>query len=677
MNLNGLAIAQNLHLKEFSSDLRNLKNGRYAFSTIPPLLLMNSDSGIESIPTSPILKNIKTKLSSLTNGKFMFGMGVKDIIILMIKAESPEMEITPELVQGYMATMGGLDTSVLMDEIIPIVNAECALDVDSIEFIANNINDLTKTNIVYDEESGEGYIDICADYGFDLTDEDFTLNDAIAISREIVERLKKIEKIFDKKGWKYCINILNMSDIMSPIQTLSNYWIIEPFLKLPEEDMEILNTAHSIKNNICYDENDNIIGEFDTNTLDILSDYDIVTEPNYHTPSYTDEIINDDQGHMMGCFKMKSTGEIISAQTSAFPILKVGIAQIFNNVKHFSSPLSNLTNWNFNDFPFNVEYFESDLPNLKEWCNGNGLYKLLGGLAGQDLLKDNIVHFKANMPSLLTQFSGMLMGIFTLSKNLTSFEGSLCSLKDGFYMFGGSEKLTSFKSDISSLLIGENMFSGTKLNIESLDNIVETINDLSDYPESERIIEIMRITPNFQSHEIGLIDIGLGFNSSDYNGKYGTWDNLKAAFSAKKWKVNFTFADDTEESTTYGLRNITIPKMVYTKLVEVFPSSSKSKQEKIDEIKNNKLLFNHVRKNLLEHYESLPDDYRIDNVIPYHNYTSQDGTHYYRLTHFHDSNVDYSDYDQFGSLEEAVEYYGVKPLLDTSKLKLTDVLKTN
>lgn len=63
--------------------------------------------------------------------------------------------------------------------------------------------------------------------------------------------------------------------------------------------------------------------------------------------------------------------------------------------------------------------------------------------------------------------------------------------------------------------------------------------------------------------------------------------------------------------------------------------------------------------------------------MPRHDYTSQDGTKYYRLTHFHDSNVDYSDYDQFGSLEEAVEYYGVKPVFDTTKLNLPDVMKRN
>ena len=95
------------------------------------------------------------------------------------------------------------------------------------------------------------------------------------------------------------------------------------------------------------------------------------------------------------------------------------------------------------------------------------------------------------------------------------------------------------------------------------------------------------------------------------------------------------------------------------------------------EIVNNSKLPKRVKKNLLEHYESLSDYPSTEMATPYHNYTSQDGTRYYVLTHFHDSNVDYSDYDQFGSLEEAVEYYDVKPVFDASKLNLADVLKTN
>ena len=77
--------------------------------------------------------------------------------------------------------------------------------------------------------------------------------------------------------------------------------------------------------------------------------------------------------------------------------------------------------------------------------------------------------------SSMTSGSNMFYGC----SNLTSFNSDLSSMTTGSYMFGSCTNLSSFNSDLSSMTTGSNMFNGCKLNLESVQNIANTINDLT------------------------------------------------------------------------------------------------------------------------------------------------------------------------------------------------------
>ena len=91
----------------------------------------------------------------------------------------------------------------------------------------------------------------------------------------------------------------------------------------------------------------------------------------------------------------------------------------------------------------------------------------------------NLTSFNGDLPSL-TNANNMFSGC----TNLTSFNGDLFSLTNGTYMFQSCKKLKSFNSDLSSLTSGDRMFGSASsncsaLNLESVQNIAETINDLA------------------------------------------------------------------------------------------------------------------------------------------------------------------------------------------------------
>ena len=109
----------------------------------------------------------------------------------------------------------------------------------------------------------------------------------------------------------------------------------------------------------------------------------------------------------------------------------------------------------------------------------------LSGLIEGDLSSLTIGNSMFSGCTNLTSFSGDLSSLtignnmFFNCTNLTSFSSDLSSLTGGTTMFNGCTKLTSFGSDLSSLTIGNNMFFNCKLNLESVQHIANTINDLT------------------------------------------------------------------------------------------------------------------------------------------------------------------------------------------------------
>ena len=136
-----------------------------------------------------------------------------------------------------------------------------------------------------------------------------------------------------------------------------------------------------------------------------------------------------------------------------------------------------------------TDYIEGDLNFI---TNGEKMFYYCSNLTSftGDLSSLTNGSYMFNYCSNLTSFSGDLSSLtngyymFSQCKNLTSFNGDLSSLTSGTYMFQFCSNLTSFNGDLSSLTSGANMFgNGTtnccKLDLASVQNIADTINDLA------------------------------------------------------------------------------------------------------------------------------------------------------------------------------------------------------
>ena len=88
--------------------------------------------------------------------------------------------------------------------------------------------------------------------------------------------------------------------------------------------------------------------------------------------------------------------------------------------------------------------------------------------------------------------------MFTYCTNLTTFTTDLSSLTRGENMFGSCYNLTTFNSNLSSLTAGSYMFHNCKLDTNSVKNIAETINTVTNNPSIH--IGIGSTTPSEEEH---------------------------------------------------------------------------------------------------------------------------------------------------------------------------------
>ena len=156
---------------------------------------------------------------------------------------------------------------------------------------------------------------------------------------------------------------------------------------------------------------------------------------------------------------------------------------------------------------YNLTSFNSDLSSL---TNGNYMF---GSCY-------NLTTFSSDLSSLTNGTS-----MFNGCSCLTSFNcNDLSSLATGSNMFSGCSALTSFNSDLSSLTTGTSMFGSssyncTALNLTSIENISETINDLD--AQGKRGTIHIGISKNLKSDDVTApINVAL------------------AAIRAKGWTVN-------------------------------------------------------------------------------------------------------------------------------------------
>ena len=250
------------------------------------------------------------------------------------------------------------------------------------------------------------------------------------------------------------------------------------------------------------------------------------------------------------------------------------------------------------DFCENLTTFSSDLSSLT--CGGEMFYCC-----------NNLTTFNSDLPNL-TEGDNM----FNECENLTSFSSDLSSLTDGDDMFYSCTNLTSFSSNLSCLTTGVSMFDGCKLDAQSVANIIHFI------PQRDA-------KPSGDKRDYGNITIGVGItNTEEAKQAFAEacycddWEELNKDFDDKNWGVEWQF---NGEATTFDLRSPKPSTAVYAKLEEVtMPTNEK------------------------EHK-------------PRYAYTSQDGSKFYNIHWYHDSNTNNEGYDFFESLEEAISAYSVIP----------------
>ena len=144
---------------------------------------------------------------------------------------------------------------------------------------------------------------------------------------------------------------------------------------------------------------------------------------------------------------------------------------------------------------------------------------------------------------------------------------------------------------------------------------------------AKSVADIITFLPTHETQ--GSITIGIGItNTEEAKQAFAeecycdSWEELNQDFTDKNWLAQWQF---NGESTTFDLRSSRPSTAVYAKLEEVFmPTNEKERK-------------------------------------PHYAYTSQDGSKFYNIHWYHDSNTNNEGFDYFESLEEAISAYGVIP----------------
>ena len=351
---------------------------------------------------------------------------------------------------------------------------------------------------------------------------------------------------------------------------------------------------------------DNVIVTLKYKNCKTVDDVEAV-DPNYLTNDIIDGVwseglgdLEDGERMFYNCTNLTSFSSDLSNLTECFYMFGS-----CSNLTSFSSDLSKLTNgarmfYNCSQ----LTSFNSDLSNLEK---GSFMFYATNFTSfNTDLpsLTDGYYMFDGctNLESFSTDLSKLGEGecMFYNCSNLTSFSSDLSSLTYGYSMFLYCSKLTSFSSDLPNLKNGNFMFDGCKLDAPSVKNIIDTINT-----------------------SLAEFTLGMGCNNTETDKDdfaleigYTNMTALLAALSNKGWTITAQY--NGRPTTTYGLRR---------------PSE-----------------------------DTLPIFAKLEETEKHADYTSEDGSKKYRLNWFHETTGSTDGYTQFNSLEEAVDYFNIKPI---------------
>lgn len=388
----------------------------------------------------------------------------------------------------------------------------------------------------------------------------------------------------------------------------------------------IMKAAITVDGDNMYDADGNVTGTFNFNSLSsgdsLFGALSLINSPG--------------QGGGLGAGKIITFNADMCNMSSAYGMFYL------TSLNSFSGALCSLENGNMMFRGTYLTSFDSPVPSLKE---GSNMF----------MYCSNLESFNSELPKLevartMFQLCSSLSGpwtkdlaslknalnMFNSCYELKSFSGALPVLTNGEGMFSGAY-LEEFDSALPVLENGEEMFYGCRLNatsinriLTSLPTVTEGIIDLGIGGEPDETLDADAATA-WMNNEADRIAVECGFSNKD---------GLLNAFATKGWTVNFIFSDGCASLnitvypkeggssggnggitvTSYGLsnrRSSTLP--IYVKLVEVTEDG---------------------------------DCYT---------YTSQDGTKFYKLKHFHITNGSTEEYTLFNSVEEAIEHYNIKP----------------
>ena len=272
--------------------------------------------------------------------------------------------------------------------------------------------------------------------------------------------------------------------------------------------------------------------------------------------------------------------------------------RMFESCSNLTSFTSNLSSLTDGGFMFDYSGIESFSSDLSSLTNGTGMFDECSSLT-----------------SFTSDLSSLECGDWMFyNTNLESFSSDLSNLTTADSMFWGCFNLTTFNSNLSSLMYGCSMFEGCRLDAPSVANIIHFLPQRDDKPTDD--------------YENGNIQIGIDITNTDEAKQAfaeacdcSDWDELNKEFDDKNWVVHWQF----NGFTSYSLRSPRPSTAVYAKLEEVIEPSDKKARK------------------------------------PHYQYTSQDGSKFYNIHWYHDSNTNNEGVDYFESLEEAISAYGVIP----------------
>ena len=269
------------------------------------------------------------------------------------------------------------------------------------------------------------------------------------------------------------------------------------FEDMDEETKTMFRSATKVIDNVLYDADDNVIGEFNTNRI----------ETGFNSDNFNMDILSTNDGLYLNY-------DFIQGETKTYPLttfnsnlssLKNGIYMFAHclNLEGFKGDLSDLEMGNNMFFQCQeLKSFDSDLPNLfngssmfenthlESWnidlprlTDGYSMFYRSSQLNSFDsvlssLTNGSYMFYETSLTSFTSDLSSLTDGteMFNYCIALTSFSSNLTSLTNGNSMFANCSELTSFTSDLSSLTDGDYMFENCNLDTASFLHIAETIN---------------------------------------------------------------------------------------------------------------------------------------------------------------------------------------------------------